>query len=153
MMQYVHIDKKWLTLVTNGNGFYLLFAKEHQYRNVQHKNISLRLCFCQQLHILASFHQQARSLTARLASGHLSKNALLLATARIVQKGQWNGIRRQQTKNRYIACLLIMSYLQLTRSSLQDGNARLSSINRTMRLPTCFWTTPSSWCLVRASNC
>ena len=36
-MQYIHIDKKWFFLVTNGNGFYLSSAKEHQYGNIQHK--------------------------------------------------------------------------------------------------------------------
>ena len=36
MVQHVHIDKKQLALVTNGNGFYLFSAKEHQYGNVNH---------------------------------------------------------------------------------------------------------------------
>ena len=45
MMQRVHINEKWLNLVTNGDGFYLLSSKEHQYRNVQHKKHITKVMF------------------------------------------------------------------------------------------------------------
>ena len=45
MMQYVHIDEKWFTFVTNGDGYYLLSAKEHQYGNVQHKKHITKVMF------------------------------------------------------------------------------------------------------------
>ena len=30
MMQYVHIDEKWFTLVTDGDGYYLSSAEEQK---------------------------------------------------------------------------------------------------------------------------
>ena len=45
MMQYVHINKKWSTLVTDGDCYYLSSAKEHQYSNVQHKKHITKIMF------------------------------------------------------------------------------------------------------------
>ena len=39
MMQYIHTNEKWFMLVTEGNGYYLSSAKEHQYSNMQHKKL------------------------------------------------------------------------------------------------------------------
>ena len=38
MMQYVHINEKWFTLVTDSDGYYLSTAEEQKYGNIQHKN-------------------------------------------------------------------------------------------------------------------
>ena len=45
MMQYVRINEKWFTLVTNGNIYYLSSAKEHHYGNVQHKKHITKVMF------------------------------------------------------------------------------------------------------------
>ena len=45
MMQYVHIDKKWFMLVTDGGRFCLSTAKEHQYKNLQQKKHITKVMF------------------------------------------------------------------------------------------------------------
>ena len=45
MMQYVHIDEKWFTLVTNGNGYYLSTAEQQNYGNVKHKKHITKVMF------------------------------------------------------------------------------------------------------------
>ena len=45
MMQYVHIDEKWFTLVTNGNGYYLSPLEEQTYGNMQHKKHITKVMF------------------------------------------------------------------------------------------------------------
>ena len=45
MMQYNHIDKKWFTLVTDGDGYYLSTAEKQIYSNVQHKKHITKIMF------------------------------------------------------------------------------------------------------------
>ena len=45
MMQYIHINEKWFTLVTDGDGYYLSTAEQQNYRNVQHKKHITKVIF------------------------------------------------------------------------------------------------------------
>ena len=109
------------------------------------RNTLQKWCFYPPLPDLVSSLWQVSCGTARLASGRLPKNALPLATERIFSKVQWSGIKCQQTKNRYVTCLLARYYLQSTWNVLWDQDASLFCVSRTMPLLTFSWTTPSSW--------
>ena len=52
MMQYFHIDKKWFTLVTDGDGYYLSIAEEQKYGNIQHKKHITKVMFLSAIALL-----------------------------------------------------------------------------------------------------
>ena len=45
MIQYIHIDEKWFTLVTNSNGYYLSTSEQQTCGNVQHKKHITKVMF------------------------------------------------------------------------------------------------------------
>ena len=45
MVQYIYIDEKWFTLVTNGNGYYFFALEEQTLGNVHHKKHIIKVVF------------------------------------------------------------------------------------------------------------
>ena len=104
MMQYVHIDKKWFTLVASSNGYYLSTADTQNYGDVQHKNHITKVMFLPAIACPCIIPSTGKLFDGKIGIWAFAKERPAARNSKNCPAGPWSGTRFLQTNKRYVRC-------------------------------------------------